>query len=332
MKARTILLGCVLTGAAVAQTVLPAPAVFSEPTHLDSTAQLAQLMQSPQMVVPLEKLDLIKIEVFGADALSVRSRIAVDGTVYIPLAGSISLVGLTVEQAEKAVADLIRDKSLVLTPAVTIDVLESPGRVITINGEVMRPGVYPAIGDAQLTGVGATPSSGVRTLGQLLGLAGGLKDTASGILVLNRPSLGTPVDIPIGTDPNHQPYNTLPIFAGDEILVSHVGQAYVVGAVGKQGPIPLKNYSPTTVSQAIASSNGIGFEAAENDARLLRTQGNQRVMYKVQVRKILQGKAPDIALQNDDILYVPTVAGKAALKAGGANLIVSIVGTYLYTR
>ncbi len=329
MKRLHYLLVCALAATATAQTVAPAPTVSYQPSHIDSTAELAQLMQASETVIPIEKYDLLSVRVVGADELAVRTRVAPDGGIDIPLAGHISVVGLTVEQAQNAIANLVRDKNLVLSPGVTIEVLDSPGRTITVSGEIAKPGVYPAAGDSTN---GTTPTSGVRTLTQLLSLAGGLKDTASGVVTLVRPSLPAPVSIPLGTDPNHQPYAELPVFAGDEVRVAHVGQAYVIGAVGKQGAVPLKNYSPTTLSQAVTVAGGIGFEASANSARLVRMEGDKRVVTIVHVRKILDGKEPDFALQNDDILYIPTNKGKAALKSGAAGIIVSLASLYIYSH
>jgi polysaccharide export outer membrane protein len=328
MKRLYLLLACVLTAAASAQTVAPAPSLSFEPSHIDSTAELAQLMQASETVVPIEKYDLLSVRIVGADELAVRTRVAPDGGIDIPLAGHISVVGLSIEQAQNAIANLVREKNLVLSPGVSIEVLDSPGRTITVSGEVARPGVYPAAGDA----TGAAATNGVRTLTQLLSMAGGLKDTASGIITLVRPSLPGPVSIPLGTDPNLQPYASLPVFAGDEVRVAHVGQVYVIGAVGKQGAIPLKNYSPTTISQAISLSAGIGFQASADSSRLVRMQNGQRVVTVVHVRKILKGQEPDFALQNDDILYIPDNPGKAALKSGATGIILSIAALYISTH
>ncbi len=326
MKLSTLLLSMVFTTTLSAQTVAPAPTVSIEPSKIDSTAELAQLMQASETVVPIEKYDLLSIRVVGADELAVRTRVAPDGGIDIPLAGHISVVGLTVEQAQKAIANLVREKNLVISPGVIIELIDSPGRTITVSGEVVKPGVYPAAGNA------SSIISGVRTLNQLLSLAGGLKDTASGTITLVRPSLPGPISIPLGTDPNHQIYASLPVFAGDEVRVAHVGQAYVIGAVGKQGAVLLKNYSPTTISQAVSVSGGVGFEASANSARLVRIQGEKRVVTVVHVRKILSGKEPDFALQNDDILYIPTNKGKAALKSGAAGIIVSLASLYIYSN
>jgi polysaccharide export outer membrane protein len=79
-------------------------------------------------------------------------------------------------------------------------------------------------------------------------------------------------------------------------------------------------------------SDGVGFEASADNSLLLRTEGTKRILIPVHVRRILQGKAEDIALQNDDILYIPTNSGKAALKGGAAGLIVSLASTYIYAH
>ena len=330
-----ILLFCafVVVGSNVhAQSVAAAPNAWSvQDTAVDKEA-LGRLMLESEHSIVLEKYDLISIHIYGAEALSFRGRISPEGSVDIPLAGPVALAGLTSDEARQEIAGLVRERGLVLMPAVTLEVLESPSRVVTVSGQVKNPGVYPVFGNSQLTSSGAILSSGVRTLSQALSVAGGLRDTASGIVTLIRPSHGRPIPIPLGTDPNRQVYASLPIFGGDEIVIANVGQAFVIGAVKKQGAIALKNYSPTTVASALAMSDGIGFEAAENDARLVRTEGDHRIVLKVQARKIVEGKAPDIALQNDDILYIPTVQGKAALKGGAAGLIVSLASTYIYAH
>jgi polysaccharide export outer membrane protein len=323
---------CMSAMALPAQTVGIAPSKWSEPSRIDSTAELIPLMAQTETSFPLEKYDLLDIKVYGADALSSRKRIAPDGSIDLPLAGRIMLAGLTVAEAEHAIAGLLVEKNLVITPAVTIDVVETPARVVTIDGEVARPGVYPIIGDSQLIIAGTAPSSGVRTLGQLIGLAGGIKDTASPVVTLIRPSLPGPVSISLGNDINHQPYASLPLFPGDTIRVAHVGQAYVIGAVAHQGPVPLKGYSPTTVAQAVSNAGGMGFQAAQNDGYIVRTEGDKRVVYTVKVQNIIKGKAPDVALQNDDILYIPTNQAKAALKSGAAGIIVSLASTYIYAH
>jgi polysaccharide export outer membrane protein len=321
-----------LSPVVLAQTVSFAPSTWSQPSAIDSSAELLALLSKTEAPITLASYDLISVRVYGAEALSSKCRIGTDGVVNIPLIGSIAVAGRTVAEAQNDIASLLESRNLVLSPSVVIELLETPGRVITVYGEVNRPGVYPAYGDSQLAPTGSVPASGVHTLAQLVGYAGGLKDSAASTLTLIRPSLRGPISIPLGPDPNHQPYGSLPLFPGDEIIVANLGQAYVIGAVKKQGRIPLKNFSPTTVGEAVAMSDGVGFEASADSSLLVRTEGAKRVVIKVPVRKIIEGKVADIALQNDDILYSPTNGGKAALKSGAAGLIVSLASTYIYAH
>lgn len=316
MKLYNFFFASLITLSSAAQTIGPAPSTYFEPRPDDSSSLLNTLLRANDTPLLLESGDTLSIGLYGIEAYKARVRINPDGSVDLPLAGRIDLAGLTVEKAQLAIAELFRSKDLVLSPAVMIDVVDAPHHIITVSGEVKSPGSYPAFTH--------------RTLTEVLGNAGGLNKDASNVVVLMRPSLPAPVNIPIGPDPNNQPYASLPIFAGDEIRVPHVGVAYILGAVKKPGSILLKNFAPTTVIEAIAQAEGMGYEAAANDAQLVRTQGTKRIKVTVAVAKILKGKVQDIPLQNDDILYIPTNQSKAAIKGGAASLIVSLANSYIF--
>ena len=307
-----------LACAAAAQTAGPAPLQMREPAAPSSPATINLLLTATPPPLVLSPDDLILIQVYGVEAFKVRTRVERDGSIQIPLAGRISVGGMTVEQAQDAIRKLIQQQALVLDPGVTIDVLELPSATISITGEVLRPGAFPALGS--------------HTLLQLIALGEGEKETASSVVSLSRPGLAAPVLIDLGSDPAHSLYGQIPIFSGDTVRVQHVGQAFVLGALGKQGIVNLRSYSPTTISEAISESGGIGFQASPDSARMVRTQGTERIVMDVHVGKILQGREPDIALHNDDILYVPTSATKAAIKGGAAGIIAGFATAFLYTR
>jgi polysaccharide export outer membrane protein len=305
-------------GLASAQTLGPAPLLQYEAPAPSPANMVEPLLHATKPPLVLAPDDLILIQVYSVEAFKVRTRIARDGTIEVPLAGKIVLAGRTIEQAQDDIHKLLIAKHLVINPGVTIEPIETPGDVISVSGEVVRSGVFSALGD--------------HTLIQMLSLTEGEKQTASNVVTLHRPGLPEPVQIDLGSDPAHSPYAQIPVFAGDSLVVPNVGQVFVLGALGKQGLVPLRNYSPTTVVEAITESGGIGFQASPDDARLMRTQGTKRVILTVHVGKILQGKEPDIALKNDDILYIPTSAGKAALKGGAAGIIAGFATAFLYTR
>ena len=85
--------------------------------------------------------DLVEVKVFRQPDLETRVRIADDGTVMLPLLGSIVLAGKTVAQARELIHDLLA-KDYLAKPQVTLSVLEYGKSLFTVLGEVQKPGSY----------------------------------------------------------------------------------------------------------------------------------------------------------------------------------------------
>ena len=85
--------------------------------------------------------DLIEIKVYQQPDLETRSRIALDGTVTMPLLGVIKVSGKSVEDAKVMIHDLLA-KDYLVKPQVNVTVVEYAKRLFTILGEVQRPGTY----------------------------------------------------------------------------------------------------------------------------------------------------------------------------------------------
>jgi polysaccharide export outer membrane protein len=138
-----------------------------------------------------------------------------------------------------------------------------------------------------------------------------------------------PIIVDLGTDPAKSAQADIQILPGDKILISRVGVVYMLGAFKVQGAIPLQQNSPLTLMQATALSQGAGFEGKFKDLRIVRTVGLTRTVVKLDISKVLQGKAPDPILQADDIVFLPSDALKAAIKSGGINTVTSIASLLL---
>ncbi len=111
----------------------------------------------------LRPLDKLKIEVFGVPELAREINVDVDGTLDFPLIGRIKANGLTAGELATQIEDGLRGDFL-RNPDVTVAVLESPAQLITVGGEVEKPGQYPAIGsmtlmDAVAAGGGTSSSA-----------------------------------------------------------------------------------------------------------------------------------------------------------------------------
>jgi polysaccharide export outer membrane protein len=296
------------------------PSASVAPPTIDD-ALLKSLLKATPPELRFRPLDVISVGVYGLTALTGELRIESDGTIRFPFIGKVQIAGLTIPEVEESITTQLQSKGILQDPQVTVKAVTIPWMIVTVSGDVQKPGVIPALGNL--------------TLIDYLSQAGGLQDNllgstsvnnspSSSVVTLVRPSLDQPVSIPLGSDPAHSPYAEIPLFPGDQIRVGRVGQVYAVGAFKYQGSYPLKNTAPTTVIQLMAMAGGIGFEGDRKDARIIRNNGSSEYLLDVNVSKILDGKVADIALQPNDILFVPTNEMKAAIKGGGTGAFVSL--------
>ena len=114
----------------------------------------------------LQPGDIIQANVFQEPDLSVRVRISTDGSVRLPLIGSITLGGLTSDQASEVVRARYANGFLV-NPQVNVTVLSYVKQRFTILGQVKRPGAY------------TIPEAGTLTLLQAIGFAGDFTNLAN---------------------------------------------------------------------------------------------------------------------------------------------------------
>lgn len=93
------------------------------------------------------------------------------GTVNLALIQEIRVVGMTINEAERAIENAYREGRFLRTPQVTIQVEGYAAREVTIGGQVKAPGRYPL------------PLEITMTLLELVSKAGGFSDTAKGTAV-----------------------------------------------------------------------------------------------------------------------------------------------------
>lgn len=109
--------------------------------------------ERPYLIGPFDQL---RIDVFGIAELSDR-RVQVDagGNVSFPLVGTIHAVGQTPNALAARMASLLAAR-YVRDPQVTVNVEETVSQVVTVDGQVARPGLYPVLGHMTLARAVAT--------------------------------------------------------------------------------------------------------------------------------------------------------------------------------
>ncbi|MGI4758542.1 MAG: polysaccharide biosynthesis/export family protein [Janthinobacterium lividum] len=268
----------------------------------------------PDREMQLMAGDLLRVSIYGVVPSYVDiERVSLDGSVRLNLGGVIRVQGLSLKEAEAAIAERFEREQTFHNAQVQIEVTEAPEHTATVIGAVK----------------GSVPIVGHMRLYDVLSRLGGLPANASTVLNIQRPGNALPIVVDIGNDAAHNTAGNIPIFSGDTVTVGQVGFYYVVGAVNKPGPNPLSGSVPTTVLQALSTAGGTNFSAKQNDAQLIRFTGSQRTAVSVPLKKIIDGKSEDIPLQSDDILLVPSSAIKTAIRNGGISTAIAIALAYV---
>lgn len=117
--------------------------LIAESGVLPTPATRAPSLDTDDFVYPLGPFDKLTLDVFGMPELSIKEMLVdPNGSISIPLAGSISVKGKTVAQVEGEVRDLLRE-NYIREPKVSINLIESVSNSITVDGQVRKPGIFP---------------------------------------------------------------------------------------------------------------------------------------------------------------------------------------------
>jgi polysaccharide export outer membrane protein len=233
---------------------------------------------------------------------SPKLRVDDTGSISIPYAGPVKVVGRTAEDAGLLIEASYRDKDVLKNPHVAVTVLEYATQGVTVGGEVRNPGVYPLLGSHNLL--------------DLMAAAGGVTPTAGkAVTISHRDDPTHPQVVSVETKPGSVAAFNMDIRPGDTIVVSKAGIVYVLGEVGKPGGFLIENSDRLTVLQAVALAQGTNRTASLDHTKLIRktaTGGHSET--QVALKKILSDKSEDTLLADGDILFVPTSGPKNALR------------------
>jgi polysaccharide export outer membrane protein len=226
--------------------------------------------------------DGITVQIYGEDALSGAFPVSPSGELDFPLLGVIRVDGLTTTE----VSALLRERltqGFLNNPYVTVSVSTYASQPVQVLGAVSRSGLYYLQGPTSVL--------------QMLSIAGGVQsEGVDEIRVTHDGEQGTTVVLPY-EDLLSQGADTLMLQAGDVVFVPQ-SLVSVMGSVGKPGELTLRE--GLTLSRSLAAAGGPLPTANLRKVFVLR--GEERLRFNV--RKILDGKAPDILLLAGDRVIV----------------------------
>ena len=254
--------------------------------------------------------DELEVTVYGAPDLSGRARVSADGNVSMPLIGYVRIAGLSSSEAEEAIEAVLRQNNVVNNPQVSVYVKEYTSSGISVAGEVAKPGFYSAVGPHRLFDV--------------LQAAGGPTDRAANKVVISHRDQKDATTLSISKNPAEMTASNVELQPGDTVVVPKAGIVYVLGEVTRPGGYVLNSTGGITVLQVVAVAGGPTHVASAGKTRLLRRTGNGLQEQQIDLKKLLRGKANDVSVRDEDILFVPTSGMKTALNA---RSLIATVGT-----
>ena len=214
--------------------------------------------------------DVIRVQVFGEDDLSVERTVDGNGIITFPLLGALSVGGQTVQDFQDELTARLR-AGYIRHPKVTVFIVKH--RNFTVSGEVKKPG-------------GFEYKEGM-TVQEALALAEGFTEKAdrSGVKVA-RQNGSSAQTVPVALD--------AVVLPNDLLIVPQAPKLYVNGEVRRPGDYMYEK--GLTVHKAITMAGGFTEKAAESRTKVLRVINGQEETISVKL---------DDLIHPNDIIVVP---------------------------
>jgi len=162
----------------------------------------------------------------------------------------------------------------------------------------------------------------------VLETAGGPTERASNRVVVTHRGQKDSTTYTLSKDPSEVAANNVDLQPGDTVVVPRAGVVYVLGEVNKPGGYVMNSSGGVTVLQLVAVAGGTTRVASSGKTRLLRKTDTGFQEQQIDLKKLLRGHTKDVAVSDEDIVYVPTSGIKRALDAG--SLVAVAASTAIY--
>jgi polysaccharide export outer membrane protein len=292
----------------------PPAATPAPPPANDNSQQNAITPAAPSTPLVIGPGDELEITVYGAPDLSGHMRVSANGNISIPLVGYIRIAGLSNSEAEAAIEAQLREKSVVNDPQVSVYVKEYGSGGISVAGEVAKPGSYSALGPHRLFDV--------------LQAAGGPTDRASNKVIISHRGQTEATTVFLSKNPAEMAASNIDLQPGDTVIVPRAGIVYVLGEVTRPGGYVLNATGGVTVLQVVAVAGGTTHVASAGKTRLLRKTDSGFQEQQIDLKKLLRGQIRDVAVKDEDILFIPSSAIKTALNASALVAVAASTAIY----
>ena len=281
--------------------------------------------------------DELSIHVMDIDDISDKGvRVDPAGNIDLPLVGRVAVAGLTIDQFRAELSKKLT--KYIESPQITISVVEYQSRPVSILGAVNAPGIQQLQGPKRLLDV--------------ISSAGGLKPEAGAKLTITREVKWGPIPVAnshpdssgqffIGEIPidelttTQNPAVNIFVRPNDTITVPKADIVYVLGQVRRAGGFPITSHDSLSLLKALALAEGLDRDAAPKKARIMKASNRgiaDGTDVQVNLQSILDGKAPDMQLHADDVLFIPDNVARSTTRRFAEAALQIATGIAIYRR
>lgn len=299
--------------------------------------------------------DVLDIQIEDAPELSRQYRVNAAGTMQIPYIGTLNCLAATPETLAKTIEKSLQENEYLKNPNVTVTVKQYNSQTFFVHGEVRQPGVYQVEGrpsvlkllslaggltekhgtaifllQPEIKPVAPAENSASLATANLTTLQQGQK-ISSVEKISDEAETNADYDlvrINISDLLKGDPKNNPRVTTGAVIYIPESDIFFVGGEVVAPGSFQLKE--GTTLRQAISLAKGLTPKAVPGKAIIFREggTGNNRLEIKANINEIMNGKQPDIALQANDVIVLPSSRTKT-ITSGFMNAVPSAAAVAL---
>jgi polysaccharide biosynthesis/export protein len=229
--------------------------------------------------------DSVRVAVFLNPELATEARLSEQGEINFPLVGLVKIAGLSITEAERFISDQLKQGGYVQKAQVLISITAYRSQVVSILGNVVRPGRYPL----ELPGI---------KLSELIAIAGGVSIGGSDTVILTRQTSDAKrskfeIDLPSIFLEDNSKFDFV-LQAGDSIYVHKQPNFYISGSIGRPGIYIVDR--GLSIGQAIAKGGSYSLRSREAGVRLLRRDATGKIVERI--------PAMDELIQPDDHIVV----------------------------
>jgi polysaccharide biosynthesis/export protein len=227
--------------------------------------------------------DVISIIVYDNDDLKAKVRVSSNGTIVVPLLGSVNVNKLTISAINEKLTKLFAN-GYIKNPQINVFVDEFRSRKVVVLGNVRTPGIIEL--------------SGPTTFLELISKAGGFDKDAGDSATIKRKvgDKDTVISINLsslvkGGDLSQN----IQINDEDTVYISEAGKCFVTGEVNTPGTYPCGEGA--TVLKIVALAKGFTGKASKSGVSIIRMDGQQK--------NVMKDVSLDTPISENDVIVVP---------------------------